>query len=1010
MARCPKPRFWRLCRVYFRHVRMTVWLIILAVLGVLIYLNQVGLPGFVKRPLLEKLRARGLDLQFARLRVRFYQGIVADNVRFGSAGEPLSPQLTLREVQVELNGRALRRFQLQVDALKLRQGRLVWPLAATNQAPRQLSLENIETELRFLPNDQWALDHFKANFLGGRIQISGTVTNASAVRDWKFFQAGPPAPGGSWQNRLCQAADALERVHFSAPPDLRLDVRGDASDLQTISLRLLLVAPGADTPWGAVSEGRLSARLFAATNHGPSRAELSLEAVNAQTRWADITNFQLGLHLSTFEGQTNLLQGALDLSSRQVQTPWGGGTNLALTARWIHAITNPIPLSGFAKFQCDQPQTKWAGASQVQFSANFATPASTNPPPRCDDSWGWWTNLQPYLLDWECHLTQPQSPKLQADEVACGGTWRAPELTVTNLQARLYHGQLAARAGLDVATRALQLNLSSDFAPQQIASLLTEDSQRWLDQFSWPEPPQLKADIALVLPAWTNRQPDWRREVQPALRMQGEFNLPRGGTYHQVQFTTARSHFSYSNLCWHLPDLTLTRPEGGLAAEHRANDLTKDYYWHISSTLDPRCLRPLLETNQQRGLDSVAFSQPPVLDAEIRGRFHDHASIGLSARVGLTNFTFRGETASSLQTTLRYTNRVLQFFDPRIERGTQHIWADGVLADFNAQAVYLTNGFSTAEPMVIARAIGEKIGRTIEPYQFSQPPVAHVHGTIPMHGEEGADLHFDLDGGPFHWWKFNVPHIVGHVHWAGEHLVLSDMRMDFYEGKATGSAAFDFDADEGTDFQFSISTTDILLQALMADLSPLTNHLEGRLVANLTITKGNTADWRSVDGSGSLALRDGLIWDIPLFGVFTPVLNGISPGLGNSRASAATCGFVVTNGIIRSDDLEIRSPAMRLEYRGTVALDGHLNARVEAELLRDMWLLGPLVSTVFWPVTKLFEYKVTGVLSDPKTEPLNPLPKLILMPFHPFRTFKGPKPDDLDSTHPNAPPFKPNSP
>ena len=31
------------------------------------------------------------------------------------------------------------------------------------------------------------------------------------------------------------------------------------------------------------------------------------------------------------------------------------------------------------------------------------------------------------------------------------------------------------------------------------------------------------------------------------------------------------------------------------------------------------------------------------------------------------------------------------------------------------------------------------------------------------------------------------------------------------------------------------------------------------------------------------------------------------PGLGSSRASAGTCTFIITNGIIRSDDLDIRS-------------------------------------------------------------------------------------------------------
>ena len=151
MATRQKRGFWRTCRVYFRRFRIAVWLLILVLLGALLYLNQVGLPDFAKKPLLENLRARGLDLQFSRLRLSWYRGIVAENVRFGRADEPLSPQLTVAEVRLRLNHRALARLRIQIDSLVLRQGRLVWPIAETNQAPRQLAVDNIQTELRFLP-------------------------------------------------------------------------------------------------------------------------------------------------------------------------------------------------------------------------------------------------------------------------------------------------------------------------------------------------------------------------------------------------------------------------------------------------------------------------------------------------------------------------------------------------------------------------------------------------------------------------------------------------------------------------------------------------------------------------------------------------------------------------------------------------------------------------------------------------------------------------------------------
>ena len=173
----------------------------------------------------------------------------------------------------------------------------------------------------------------------------------------------------------------------------------------------------------------------------------------------------------------------------------------------------------------------------------------------------------------------------------------------------------------------------------------------------------------------------------------------------------------------------------------------------------------------------------------------------------------------------------------------------------------------------------------------------------------------------------------------------------------------------------------------------------------LRMTRANSEN-QAMEGYGKVDLRDGLIWNIPIFGIFSPVLNGLSPGLGNSRASAGTGNFTITNGVIRSDDLEIRTTATRLQYRGTVDLQGQVNARVEAELLRDMRIVGPLVSTIFWPVTKLFEYKVTGSLSEPKIAPVNFVPRIVLMPFHPFRTLRDLLPEDAPMPGTNAPPFR----
>ena len=131
-----------------------------------------------------------------------------------------------------------------------------------------------------------------------------------------------------------------------------------------------------------------------------------------------------------------------------------------------------------------------------------------------------------------------------------------------------------------------------------------------------------------------------------------------------------------------------------------------------------------------------------------------------------------------------------------------------------------------------------------------------------------------------------------------------------------------------------------------------------------------------------------------MFGALSSALNAIAPGLGNSRAKEATGSYLITNSVIVSHDFEVRATAMRMNFSGNVDFDGQLDSRVEAVLLRDVPAFGWLFSKLLWPITKIFEYRVTGTLGHPKMEPLYIVPKILLMPFHPLKTLKEMAPEE----------------
>ncbi|TSA40435.1 MAG: hypothetical protein D4R57_01770 [Verrucomicrobiales bacterium] len=979
-----KSRFWRKCRIYFRRARITVWLVTIVILGALIYLNQIGLPDFVKRPIIAKLRERGMSLDFAELRLHWSRGFVASRVHFGSMDSPAAPRLTAGEVEFNFHLRSFLTGKIQVDSLVMRNGKLEWTLTQTNAPDRILTIEQIESSLRLLPNDSWMLDDLRGRFGGANFFLSGTLLNASAVKDWRFGKVDASVDTARWPERLRNLADTLDQITFSSPPELRLDLNGDARDLRTLDARFTLKAADADTAWGRASLVLLKARIFPEATNELSRAEINLQAKHVETRWANTTNLNLNLRLITSVLEPELVDAAGTIRVGGVETPWGSLGMTHAKAKWVHSITNPIPQSANVELHMDSLATWMTRASQIDLSATLATVTNSL---ATDEGLWFWNKLLPYAVHWKLGVGALRTMGLQAEKVLCEGDWCAPELNIVALKANLYRGSVDAQAKLDVITREASFEAASDFDLQKLAPFLTEKSREWLAKFSWNEPPQLRAAAALVLPPWAATNVNWQTEVRPTLKLAGEVAITNGG-YQGIHMDWVTSHFSYTNMTWWLPNLAAGRPEGGVQLSHIANDATRGYYFKIHSTIDPQAVMPLFDAEMRRGFELCEFGVPPVIDGELWGRWYDHESVGFRGSIALTNFTFRGQSTDAIVAGLNYTNLIVECIEPRIWRGTQHLAAAGITADFNSMRTYFTNGFSTFDPAVVVQAIGPKVARVMEPYHFGQPPVARFWGYTSMNNPQDADVVFEGTGKDFESLRFRVPEFEARVHWKNEFLTVTNVSGKFYDGHAKGWASFVFDENDGATYAFTVDAVDANLHQLVADLTERNNTLDGLLNCLLVVTNARTDNIRSWDGFGRATLREGLLWELPIFGVLSKPLDAIMPGVGNSRFSEASGNYTIEKGVIQSSDLEMRSAAMRLQYRGTVNFDGDIRARVTAEPLRDTPVVGGVVSAILSPVAKLFTYKIRGTMSEPRTEPVY-IPKFLLIPLNPFRSLEN---------------------
>jgi hypothetical protein len=1023
--------FWRVCRVGFRCVRILAWLLVLAALVAFLWFNQRGVPDFIKRPVLAELKARGFDLEFQRLRWQWFRGLVAEGITLARAGDSPGPHFAAAEAEVRLDHEALKRFEFVVSGVALRQGELKWTLAPTNLPARTLTVTNLATALRFLPGDVWELPQLTATVQGIEMKVSAVVTNASALGKKRKKPSGPeappktPRPGA--EEILHRVLNELARVQFAAPPEIELALRADARLELGAQADLQVKALGVRTPWGngrsasftarivqppgtngaasgdfrleadrvrdtatkaAASAGRVLLiarlnRLSAGTNDWDATWDLTLR--EAKTKWAEAATLRLTGQAAPRPLAPDELRATFALHATRLQSEWARVTEGRLSGNATFAPARRQLLAADAEAQLTAPHTKWGEARQARVSAKATRAGSDTGAPA---AWGCWTNLAPWQVETTVALDTVKSDwkPIEVGKFGVAARWRAPLLSLTNLQAELYGGALDADARLDVDTRRLTAAGGFDFDVYRIQHLLPTNTQRELSRFTFVAPPKARASVAVTLPAWTNRAPDWKA-AGDGVSLAAHVDSP-GGTYRDATYLEASTDLLLTNGVLRLPNLWARRPEGEVRLAYTVNPRTRQYHWAGRAQVFPHAIEPLLERpEEKRVLTNFTFTVPPVVEGEVWGRWRAREETGFRATVSATNFVLRGERVDEFTGRVAFTNELFAIADVYARCGTGVVTTPDVRVDARLQRLWVTNAESTIDPYAFTRVIGPQTAKAVLPYQFGNAPSVRVHGSVPFRESETTDLHFELTGGPFRWSFFHLPRVAARVRWVTNTVVITNFAGALHGGGLHGNLAFDLAPERSADFSFALQFTNASLPGFIADVTGKPNKLEGTVAGAVTVTSANTADWRSWQGFGEVRLADGLLWDIPIFGLFSPVLNAINKDLGSSRAKEAKGRFTLTNSVIYTKDLEILSPPARLHYDGTVDFAGVVNANVEAEMFRDTFLVGPLLSFLTSPMTKIFEYRVTGTLGNPRSEPRF-IPKFLLLPLRPFQTIR----------------------
>lgn len=1023
----------------FRWCRIAAWFAILTLIAAYCHLCTSGLPSFARAWITTELRSRGLELDAPRIRMRWTGGVVAEDVSLRTTdAAPVSARFA--EVRFDLDTSALWQRQLRLEALHLNRGRLAVDIHQPQDPPRQIQATDLRAVLRFPPGDILEFDQFEATAFGARLLFSASITNVSRIARSSTSApprtASPPGPlvSPALQARLRAFADTVEAMTFDQPPEIRLMVQADALRPSEGVARLNFHAPEATTRWGRTdnlmltlqwaqpsqpsddatptnrhSSLRLESRrieadagivqqlLFEAHGHSepgslwPNDMTWTASANTVTSRWLVANSLRLRGTSRQNPSSNAWWTTQIEMLPGHLQTPWASGNADILAVTAHHTTRTPLHWHASLTTALAHAESAWGQAQQLRLEASLNHPGTAAAGSDRPD-WHRWNLLRPFDAAWSIEATHLAAQGVTAERIETRGTWQAPLLRIERARGSLYDGGFDLEANLDVNTRQVEARGDVHFDIQQLAPLLGPAGRKWLSQFGWQQPPQVQASIAFTLPPWTNSNLNWKRDVEPTMQLAGKFEVG-AGSFRGVPLLSARSSLQFTNGAWRLPDLYATRPEGSVSLDYWCHGATQDYWWVIASAIDPRCLKPLLEPGAQRALDSFVFTNAPTLEGRIWGRWQAPDRVGFTGTARGSNFVFRGESVAGFSASLQYTNQLLWVQDVILDHATGRGTLPGAFFDIPAASLHLTNGFSTLDPLVVARMIGPLTAAAIEPYRFANPPRILVNGTVRIGDESKNDLRFEVEGGPFSYWRFNLPQTSAQLHWQGDSLSISNLQGEFYGGHVNAGFLFNFQPDTGSEFSLKARIASVNLNALLKDLLSPTNRLEGLLEGEVEVTSARSSDWYSWNGSGRASLRDGYLWSLPVLGVLSQPLDAILPGVGSQRFSSGAATFTMTNSVLWTRDLSLDSSAIRLDYTGSVDFDANVNARVEAQILRGLGPLGQVFGVALLPLTKLLEYRVTGTLGKPEAELIH-IPKLLLLPLQPLRMIRGLFQDD----------------
>jgi len=549
----------------------------------------------------------------------------------------------------------------------------------------------------------------------------------------------------------------------------------------------------------------------------------------------------------------------------------------------------------------------------------------------------------------ELHAGKVRIHHWTIDSIHVSGDYRDRVLSIQSIEMHDRKGRFSATALWQTLTGALSFEVENtmDFRP----FLPSTVAAGALDELRFEDSPDFSVTGELQLGAGV-----------PKGQVHGEMHAGKF-KWRTLDFDSLQTAFAWKDGVLFLREARLERRKGVAIADIYL--APGDFRLRAKSSVNPQPFFAFADARARMTLDALELIDAPLVRLSLWGPRPDFAHVRGEGEMRFGRAKLRGIEITSGKTKIEIEDRALTYRDLEIRR-PEGVATGTVVYDIGKREVRFSDVVSRLNVYDALYAIDPKLAKSVEPFRFRDPPLVGIDGMLHLEDPtrnkfdvtmDASGLKYDVAGKTLPFGKSQ-----GNLRFRGRRLSVDLPRAELFGGRVGVQADVSLDSSDRT-YRVSIKPDRVPFLPL-AKLYFNYSKTQGFLSADYTFRAKFGETWSMV-GAGTVNVRDGNVFAIPVLGALSEVIESVIPGMGYQPARMASASFTMADGIVNTSDFLVEGQGFEMRGEGDLDIAKNrmdFSIRVNAKGVAGIVLL---------PVSKVFEYVSDGKLSKPDWRPKN---------------------------------------